>query len=71
MSRSFLSPLQTSVPEPVVPSPCINVCTMNPATGLCNGCYRTIEEIAAWASSTNAYKRSVLTAIEVRRGGSA
>jgi uncharacterized protein len=34
--------------EPVVESPCINVCQMNEATGFCHGCYRTIEEIQDW-----------------------
>ena len=26
-----------------VPSPCNNVCRMNPDTGECEGCYRTLE----------------------------
>ena len=29
-------------------SPCISVCEINKATGFCNGCYRTIREIADW-----------------------
>jgi predicted Fe-S protein YdhL (DUF1289 family) len=34
--------------EPVVESPCINVCQMNESTGFCHGCYRSIEEIQGW-----------------------
>jgi uncharacterized protein len=34
--------------EPVVESPCINVCSMDAATGYCQGCYRTIDEIQGW-----------------------
>jgi uncharacterized protein len=34
--------------EPVVESPCINVCQMNESTGFCYGCYRSIEEIQGW-----------------------
>jgi uncharacterized protein len=34
--------------EPVVESPCINVCQINEATGFCHGCYRSIEEIQGW-----------------------
>jgi uncharacterized protein len=30
-------------------SPCINVCTLD-ASGHCQGCYRTINEIASWRS---------------------
>jgi uncharacterized protein len=34
--------------ESEVKSPCISVCAMDEPTGLCLGCYRTIEEIAQW-----------------------
>jgi predicted Fe-S protein YdhL (DUF1289 family) len=65
--RSPFSPLQASIPEPVVPSPCINICTMDTSTGLCLGCLRTIDEIAVWAGSSNPQKREILQAIAVRR----
>jgi uncharacterized protein len=29
-------------------SPCIRVCTLDPETGLCEGCGRTREEIGSW-----------------------
>lgn len=31
-----------------VQSPCTDLCTMHPDTGLCLGCARTIDEIAGW-----------------------
>ncbi|MFM9835142.1 MAG: DUF1289 domain-containing protein [Methylophilaceae bacterium] len=31
-----------------VQSPCISICSMNEATGLCVGCFRTMEEIEQW-----------------------
>ena len=31
-----------------VSSPCIRVCTLDPETGLCEGCGRTRAEIASW-----------------------
>lgn len=31
-----------------VSSPCIRVCTLDPETGLCEGCGRTREEITRW-----------------------
>ena len=49
-----------------VPSPCINVCRMDPATGLCEGCLRTIEEIANWSRLDDAHKRAVWDEIEKR-----
>ena len=30
------------------PSPCIGVCRIDQATGWCQGCLRTLEEIADW-----------------------
>ncbi|MGQ0442172.1 MAG: DUF1289 domain-containing protein [Methylophilaceae bacterium] len=29
-------------------SPCIGVCAMDDLTGLCQGCYRTADEIQQW-----------------------
>jgi len=42
-----------------VPSPCISVCRMNAATGLCDGCYRTLDEIAQWSRACEADKRAI------------
>ena len=50
-----------------VPSPCINVCRMNPDTGLCEGCFRTLDEIAAWSAMVNVEKRAVLVQLPARR----
>ena len=49
-----------------VPSPCIDVCRMNPDTGWCDGCLRTIEEIAGWSSFDDVQKRAIWDSIEVR-----
>ncbi len=40
-----------------VPSPCISVCRMSESTGLCEGCLRTIDEIAAWSLLDDAQRR--------------
>ena len=50
-----------------VASPCINVCRMNATTGLCEGCLRTIEEIAGWSRYEDADKRAVWLRITQRR----
>lgn len=54
------------LPSPV-PSPCISVCRMSPATGLCEGCRRTIDEIAAWSRMEDPEKRAVWALIDERR----
>ncbi|WP_232834610.1 YbaK/EbsC family protein [Rhodoferax ferrireducens] len=49
-----------------VPSPCISVCRMNELTGLCEGCYRTLDEIRLWSSADDPAKRAMWTQIEQR-----
>lgn len=49
-----------------VPSPCISLCKMAIDTGLCEGCLRTIDEIMAWSTADDAYKRAVWTEIRWR-----
>ncbi|HYD93998.1 MAG TPA: DUF1289 domain-containing protein [Noviherbaspirillum sp.] len=50
-----------------VPSPCISVCRMHPQTGLCEGCLRTIDEIARWSGATEEWKRQVWVEIRKRQ----
>lgn len=48
-------------------TPCINVCTMNPGTGMCEGCARTIQEIASWARLTPADRRRIMAELPSRK----
>ncbi len=50
-----------------VPSPCISVCTMDVAGIFCVGCFRTLDEIAAWSVLDADAKRAVLAALPARR----
>ena len=52
-----------------VPSPCISICRMNAATDLCEGCFRTRDEIAAWSSAGEAGKRRIWRVIDERMDG--
>ncbi|WP_227458491.1 DUF1289 domain-containing protein [Cupriavidus pauculus] len=49
-----------------VPSPCRSVCKMDAATGYCEGCLRTIEEIAAWSKADDGQRRHVWTLLPAR-----
>ncbi|GAB3645715.1 DUF1289 domain-containing protein [Ramlibacter alkalitolerans] len=42
-----------------LPSPCISVCRIDAASGTCEGCYRTLDEIAAWSRATEEEKRAI------------
>lgn len=48
-----------------VPSPCVGLCRMNPQTGWCDGCLRTLEQIAQWGGADDDFKRAVWA--ELRR----
>ncbi|MFZ2648578.1 MAG: DUF1289 domain-containing protein [Burkholderiaceae bacterium] len=50
-----------------VPSPCINVCRMDARTGWCEGCARSIDEIAQWAALDDVAKREVWGRLAQRR----
>ncbi|MEK6209407.1 MAG: DUF1289 domain-containing protein [Pseudomonadota bacterium] len=50
-------------------SPCVNVCEMNPFTGLCRGCFRTLDEIAGWLDFSVSEKLEVLECLDERRPG--
>ena len=53
-------------PEPAdVASPCIGVCVIGD-DDLCEGCARTLDEIAGWSSASFAARRAVLAAIRER-----
>ncbi|CAD6513599.1 hypothetical protein LMG27952_00746 [Paraburkholderia hiiakae] len=59
-----MTALHDSVTPP--PSPCINLCRMDERSGLCEGCLRTIDEIAGWSTLDDAQKRAVWDSIETR-----
>jgi len=50
-----------------VASPCTSVCAIDRATGLCAGCYRTLDEIAGWIDLPAEQKRTVLASLATRR----
>lgn len=50
-----------------IPSPCIGVCRLDPRTGLCAGCMRTVDEIAAWPAAGDAERLAIVLQLRVRR----
>ena len=49
-----------------VSSPFNQRCEMNPASGLCEGCRRTLDEIIHWSDYTEAQQRAVLQSLKLR-----
>ena len=53
--------------ETTVASPCTSVCRMDARTGWCEGCLRTLDEIAAWSGLDDADKRRLWLLLDQRR----
>lgn len=52
-------------------SPCVALCALDPASGYCRGCWRSLAEIAAWPRMAVEDKRRVLAALPARRAAGA
>jgi hypothetical protein len=50
----------------VIASPCNKVCVMDPASGYCRGCYRTLQEIACWSEMTDEERERVIAELASR-----
>jgi predicted Fe-S protein YdhL (DUF1289 family) len=48
-------------------TPCVSVCAIEPATGLCSGCGRSLEEIARWSRMTDEERRRIMNELSDRR----
>jgi len=49
-----------------VESPCVDFCELSADGRTCLGCFRTVEEIAAWSSFDDDRRREVLAACRAR-----
>ncbi len=47
-------------------SPCVKTCRIDDASSYCVGCGRTLAEIAAWGSLSEAARREVMGRLESR-----
>jgi uncharacterized protein len=49
-------------------TPCVSVCVIDAANGLCEGCGRTIAEISRWYAMTSAERLLIMAELETRQG---
>jgi uncharacterized protein len=47
-------------------TPCIKLCTIDPATGLCIGCGRTLTEIGNWVRFSDGERRAIMARLSRR-----
>ncbi|RXT20321.1 MULTISPECIES: DUF1289 domain-containing protein [unclassified Bosea (in: a-proteobacteria)] len=49
-----------------ISSPCIKVCVIDPASKLCRGCGRTLQEIAQWSRMSEAERLAIMARLDER-----
>lgn len=50
-----------------IASPCINICRLDAESGICEGCFRHVDEIAGWQDADDQRKRDILKAAAARK----
>jgi len=50
-----------------IPSPCVGICRLDPTTGLCLGCMRSADEIAAWPRASYVQRLQIVERLRTRR----
>jgi len=49
-------------------SPCVKLCAIDPATRLCSGCGRTLNEIGRWSTLSDSERAEIMRELPGRRG---
>ncbi|WP_029056769.1 DUF1289 domain-containing protein [Stappia stellulata] len=52
---------------PAIDTPCIKLCRIDPASRLCAGCLRTLDEIAGWGKLSSEERRQIMSALAGRK----
>ncbi|MFN3583103.1 DUF1289 domain-containing protein [Phenylobacterium sp.] len=56
-----------SAPPAPIKTPCVKVCVVDGESGLCLGCYRRLNEVAAWARLSEAERERIMAELPSRR----
>lgn len=59
--------MKNSPARPKASSPCINVCVIDPFTGLCEGCGRTLDEVVQWGMMSEAQRIAIMAQLADRK----
>ncbi len=62
---TFIEPSRNP-PRPVA-TPCVKVCVVDGASGCCLGCWRTLQEIAAWSGLDDAERARIMADLPARQ----
>ncbi len=65
----MVHPMTDPAPRPQrrpIVSPCVSICIIDPQSGLCRGCKRTLDEISRWVVMSDEQRLAVLEALPNR-----
>ena len=65
VSMSSNAPEASRPPRPIA-TPCVKVCIVDGASGLCLGCWRTLSEIGGWSGFSDAERAAIMEALPGR-----
>ena len=51
-----------------ISTPCVKICVIDRTSGLCEGCGRTLQEIARWGSLSELERRAIMGKLAERLG---
>lgn len=52
---------------PKMLSPCVDICSLSEETGHCEGCGRSLREIAYWSGYSDAERQRIMDELPARR----
>jgi uncharacterized protein len=51
---------------PAIETPCVKICSLDHAAGMCRGCGRTLLEIEQWTRLSDAERRTIIDQLPAR-----
>ena len=58
---------ESAAPRPAIASPCVQICVVDPASRLCTGCLRSIDEITQWARYSDEDRAAIMADLPARK----
>lgn len=65
---STVAPTPRPRPPRAIATPCVKVCIVDGPSGLCLGCFRSLQEIGGWSGLTDEQRATIMSELPARRG---
>lgn len=67
--RAARDPVAEAMPQATpapIATPCVRICTLEPMSGICLGCGRTMREIGSWPSLSPENRAAIMASLGAR-----